>query len=326
MGEITEALRRARRREAGEPEPRPETPAPAASAPARPERTPGAPATAAASPSPAPPAPVETPELVPERRREESRRTVAISSEKTGLWFPRAVVADAQGAVAESFRHLVLRLRRELERRQGHSLAVVSALRAEGKTTIACNLALAFASIGQGRSVALVDLDLRRPSVARSLGISDSVGIEEVLRGERGLREACVSVEKPGLDTYLVREPQADAHELLARPEFDVLLRELSRRYEVTVIDTPPVLLVPDATMIVERVDAAVAVARSGRTSKRGFEYMQEILPPGRMIGSILNEGSLPTRSRHYGYYAEEPGEGEPDAAETGAAEAGAAR
>lgn len=300
MGEISEALRRARRRQAGEPDLPPAPPRPEPEAPL-PERAP--------APPPSPPkaaAGSASAELVPDRPRDEGRRLVALSTDKAGVWFPRAVVADAQGAVAESFRHIALRLRRELERRQAHSLAVVSALRAEGKTTIACNVALALASIAQGRSVALVDLDLRKPSVARALGLSSQVGIEDVLRGERGLREACVSVEKPALDTYLVRVAQEDAHELLARPELEVMITELSRRYEITVFDTPPVLLVPDATMIVERVDAAVAVARAGRTAKRGFEYMQEILPQGRMVGSLLNEGPLPTRSRHYGYYAED--------------------
>jgi Mrp family chromosome partitioning ATPase len=303
MGEISEALRRARRREAGEPE-----------APAKPADVPAPPAARAPAPPPPVQAPVEAaaspaaPELVPERRRERAatRPLVSLSLERSGAWFPRAVVADAQGAVAESFREIALRLRRELEQRHAHTLAVVSALRSEGKTTIACNLALAFASLAQGRAVALVDLDLRKPSVARALGLSGAVGIEAVLRGEQGLREACVGVEKPALDAYLARASQPDAHELLARPELEVLLRELSRRYEVTVIDTPPVLLVPDATMIVERVDAAVAVARSGRTPTRGFAHMQQILPPGRVVGSILNEGSLPTRSRNYGYYAED--------------------
>lgn len=316
MGEISEALRRARRREAGEPEPPPREDAASLPPDARPVEPATAPPVppALASPAPRPvAAPPVAPELVPERRRDESRPLVPLSADKTGTWFPRAVVADAHGAVAESFRQIVLRLRRELERRHAHSLAVVSALRAEGKTTIACNLALAFASIAQGRSVALVDLDLRKPSVARSFGLRSPVGIEAVLRGERGLREACVSIEKPALDVYLVRTPPGDAHELLARPELEVILRELSRRYETTVIDTPPVLLVPDATMIVERTGAAVAVARSGHTSKRGFEYMQELLPADSVVGSILNEGALPTRSGTYGYYGEEPGDEAPD-------------
>ncbi len=301
MGEISEALRRARRsgtgdRPQGEPVEHEERPLrPPIEAPRAPE-----PVARHTEPQPAPPP-------LPERNREdERRRTVTLPADRSGKWFARAVVADTHGSVAESFRHIVLRLRRELEARKAHHVAVVSALRAEGKTTMACNLALAFASLAQGRSVALVDLDLRKPSVARSLGLMPEAGIEQVLRGERSLREVCVSVEKPALDVYPVHRSDADAHELLVRPEFRVVLEELARRYEITVLDTSPVLLVPDAAVILDRVQAAVAVVRSGRTTKRSFEYMVETLPPGRLVGSILNDGELPATAREYGYYSDD--------------------
>ena len=303
MGEISEALRRARK-SAGEDRP-------GAELGERSERTlrSAAEVEAASEPDSTPP---------PERNRDApSRHSVTLSTDRSGEWFARAVVVDSHGSIAESFRHIVLRLRRELEVRNLRHVAVVSALRAEGKTTIACNLALAFASLGYGRSVALVDLDLRKPSVARSLGVvPGKAGIEEVLRGERSLREACVSIERPALDVYAVRRSVADAHELLVRPELGGVLEDLARRYEITVLDTSPVLLVPDATMILERVVAAVAVARSGHTSQRGFEAMLEILPPGRVVGSILNEGALPASTRLYGYYSEESVEQTPPSGE----------
>jgi Mrp family chromosome partitioning ATPase len=69
----------------------------------------------------------------------------------------------------EHNRHLALRLRTELENHSARSLAIVSALRNEGKTTVACNIAIALASLMPERSVAIVDLDLRNPSVDRQL-------------------------------------------------------------------------------------------------------------------------------------------------------------
>jgi len=260
------------------------------------------------------PAPMEEPlpELGPRRpERNERGIRVAIRADKTGEWFSRAVAVEGHGSVAESFRHLALRLRRELEARGAHTLAVVSALRSEGKTTIACNLSLAFASLAQGREVALVDLDLRRPSVAKAIGLASSVGIERALRGERSLREICLSIESPALDVYPVGKPESDAHEVLVRPELGVVLGELTRRYEIVVIDTPPVLLVPDATVIAEKIDAVVAVARAGQTTRRSFEHMIRTLPPGRVLGSLLNEGLLPARPSQYGYYDESADEGE---------------
>lgn len=236
------------------------------------------------------------------------KRSTALATDKIGgAWLQRAVVVDGEGPVAESFRHAALRLRRALDQRRARSFAVVSAMRDEGKTTVACNLSLALASLSRSRSVALVDFDLRNPSVARCLGLPAGPGVEEALRGTRSLDEVCVTLERPTLEVYPTRRAHQDAHEILVQSSFETLVRELERRYEVVVFDTPPVLLVPDAAMIVERVGAAVAVARAGRTARRGFQHMLELLPPDKLIGCILNEGSLPARAQSYGYYGEEP-------------------
>jgi len=293
MGEITDALRRARLAGGAQPAER-LRPVPDGS-----ERVPFLPHPEEE------PEPKREVERGPARQREAVRH-VSLSVEKTGLWMPRVVVVDGHSAAAESCRHVALRLRRELESRSARSCAVVSALRQEGKTTVACNLALALASFGQGRSVALVDLDLRNPTVGKSLELPRESGIEQVIRGERGLREVCIAIERPALDVYPVHTAQRDPQELLSAPGFAAVLRELEQSYEIVLVDTPPVLLVPDAAVILGHVAAAVAVARAGRTKRKAFENIRELLPAGRLLGSILNEGDLPTRVGHYGYYGED--------------------
>ncbi len=259
----------------------------------------------------APPKPDAQPPVrdayAPASRHEPARKADAPRveiSEPEGESFPARVIAtDGQSASAEAARHIALRLRRELGRRQARSLAVVSSERAEGKTTIACNLALAIASLSRGRVVALVDLDLRAPSVAESLGIPQARGIDDVLRGSCLLDDVLVEIDRPGLDVYPARLPEANAHELLVGPALASLVSELERRYEVTVFDTPPMLLVPDAPVIIEQVGAAVAVSRAARTRRKAFEKMLDLLPPGKLIGTVLNDGVLPGAERHYGYY-----------------------
>ena len=298
MGEITEALRRAKlgdQADLGEPEPLEELP---------PRRR------IVPEPPPPPPRfdrPLERPlvALEPFDELEDlAEHGVELTAERSLGWQARVVVVDGHGAAAESCRHIALRAKRELESRGARSVAVVSSLRAEGKTTVACNLALALASLSAVRSVALVDLDMRKPSVASYLGIPCEAGIEEVLQGTRGLRGGVVvSIENPPLDVFPVREAQPEAHQLLAGPAFEAFVRSLERHYETVVFDTPPVLLVPDATMALRHVAAALAIARAGRSQRRAFEQMCELLPPGRLVGSILNEGQLPAHDRHYGYY-----------------------
>ena len=108
---------------------------------------------------------------------EESERVadVEIARERRGDWAARAVAIDREGASSESYRHFAIRLARELDQRGLQSVMMLSALRLEGKTTTACNLALACASMAGGRKTALVDLDLRRPRLAQALGIEPRV-------------------------------------------------------------------------------------------------------------------------------------------------------
>jgi Mrp family chromosome partitioning ATPase len=112
-----------------------------------------------------------------------------------------------------------------------------------------------------------------------------------------------VPVEKPALDVYPARAPHDAAHELLVRPEAGLFVRELERRYAVVVFDTPPVLLVPDASLLLRHVAAYAPVARSGTTRVRAFRQMLELLPPEKLLGGILNGGSRPTYTSQYGYY-----------------------
>ena len=282
MGEITEALRRAREERQPESAPRPPT------EPAR---------TAAGRLPPEPSA-----------KRDDA---IAISEDHGDRWPARAVVIDHSGGVSEYYRHFALRVLRELKERNARSLLVTSALREEGKTTTACNLALALSSLAGGRPVALVDLDLRRPAVAKSLAIESDHGFEEVLAGDVELTAACVPTQVGALDVYPVARPTRQAHELLSSNRFGDIVRELGRRYDYVLFDSPPALLVPDVPLALAEVDGAVAVARAGFTSKRAFDDMLSIVNTSKLLGVFLNEAAQPRHKRQYGYYLDEDGSAE---------------
>lgn len=245
---------------------------------------------------------VAMPPPTPEPDREPDT-LIGIPRAKHEEWRARALLVEEHSVTAEVLLHLAVRLRREMEARQARSLAIVSAQRQEGKTTLSCNLALALASLAPQRSVALVDLDLRKPSIARNLEIPCRVGFEDVLLGRCDLPAVQVGIDQPPLDVYPARRVQRDAHTLLGLPSLRTTLRRLEKRYELVIIDTPPVLLVPDAVMILEVVKNAVAVVRAGRSRKRALEALCKHLPDGTLVGTILNEGALPLSTKHYGYY-----------------------
>jgi Mrp family chromosome partitioning ATPase len=293
VGEISDALRRARDERRGKAEGRAEEAriSPPENLSKRVERRSGSPPS---EQDPARPPVVESADT----------RRLSLSSDRAGEWRARSVALDGGSAATECFRHLALKVRAELERRSLRCVAITGPLRSEGKTTVACNLALALASISQGREVALVDLDLRHPCVAADFGIPVEVGIEEALRGKRALSEVCIHIEKPAVDVFPAARPHDSAHELLVQPGFASLLHEFERRYATVILDTPPVLLVPDASLILARVSAYIAVARSGATRERTLRSMTELLPHDRFLGTVLNEGPLPAHRKQYRYYS----------------------
>lgn len=227
---------------------------------------------------------------------------VEISREKQATWVPRAVLVEPRGPVAERFRHLAIRVRAELERRQPPILLVTSAVPGDGKTTASCNLALALSSIASGRRIALLDLDLRRPSLARVLGMNHPVGMEEVLAGRVPLAAARVGTDLPALDVYPVGRADGEAHELLSGPALPTVLRDLTRRYAMVVCDSPPVIPVPDAPLIAEYASSCLLVARAGATRRSAFREMLELLPRQKVLGVFLNDAAAAQR-KYYGYY-----------------------
>lgn len=203
----------------------------------------------------------------------------------------------------ERHRHMGLRIRNELDRTGNRSIAIVSANRNEGKSTVSCNLAAAIASVSNERSVALVDLDLRNPSLAGLLNIPIRIGIEQVLQGRAKLTEVCVPLREPQIDVYPCAHPHRAAHELLVLPSFQSLLKELEARYTAVIIDTPPTLLVQDSTLIVRHTSYAIAVARAGKSRVNRFTEMLDRLPSDKIMGKVLNNVPIPSHERDEDYY-----------------------
>lgn len=255
------------------------------------------------SPEIAPAQPLREAEPEVARGLDQRSPSVELPLERDDEWPARIVAIEQRGPAAEAFRHLAIKVRQALERRKAHGVVVTGPLQNEGKTTIACNLALAMASLSSGRHVALVDLDLRLASVAPDLQLPRGAGIEEVLAGRKSLADVRISVDVPPLDVYPCFESSDAPHELLSDERLRTLVRELDRRYAVVVYDTPPALVVSDTRLILSQVPSWIAVARSGSTRFRAFERMMELLPKEGFLGATLNEGPLAAGVSHYDRY-----------------------
>ena len=142
---------------------------------------------------------------------------------------------------------------------------VASAVAGEGKTLTALNLALTL-SESYRRQVVLIDADLRRPRVHELLDISGVAGLNEALKGPGRSTLALVEVS-PRLSVLPAGLPDPDPMGALTSRRMAEILDEAAARFDWVIVDTPPVVLLPDTNLLASMVDAAVLVIEAGRTS-----------------------------------------------------------
>lgn len=304
MGEITEALRRARsEREGARRPPRERVRGVIAIAAGRPAAAVAPSFSQANAPAPAEPgaAVIRHPAApLPRRGFEQPAANLELPRGRKGHWRARAVALEKPDAVADHFRQFAVRVGRELAKRRTNTLLVTSASSGEGRTTTAFNLALALASLTAGERVALVDLDLRRPGVAPVLAVRVKGGLEDVLAGRASLASVCCRTDFPALDVFPVGAPPNRAHELLVGRTLPSAVQELAGLYQVVVFDVPPVLPVPDVPLIAAHAGACVPLARSGVTRRAAFEAMLDQLPEDKLLGAFLNQAGGERVDRRY--------------------------
>ena len=141
-----------------------------------------------------------------------------------------------------------------------------SSLASEGKTTTVLSLARSIAR--SGKRVVVVDADLRRPAVAKGLGISPQAGLVEYLAGEVGLDDVLVTDEASGMDVLPTLTGAANAPDLLGSETMRTLLEKLKTDYDLVLVDSPPVLVVSDATVLGRICDKLVFVVRWEQTPR----------------------------------------------------------
>ncbi len=212
----------------------------------------------------------------------------------------RIALLQPDSYVAEQYRSLRGRIDSLASQRPLKTIAVTSANSGEGKSTCAVNLATVTA-MSVGRSVLLIDCDLRRPKVHFTLGLQPRVGLAEVLLNQATLEEALLKLDGVNLDVLPVRTVPSNPSELLASPEMRRLIEEVAGRYDRVILDTPACLGLPDAKSVSELCDGLVMVVRAGITPQEEVRAALDVLDRRRVVGLVLN-GSEATREQ-YGYY-----------------------
>jgi capsular exopolysaccharide synthesis family protein len=224
--------------------------------------------------------------------------SVPLVTEKSVKALPwlRAMTADA-------FLQLISSLRYSSDQ-EIRTLAVMSPLEGDGKSTIAMNFAIALAEHAHGGAL-IIDADLRRPTLNAKLNMSESApGLSDILIGKLTSDEVVITTKYPGLSALLAGPAVPNPMRLFQTERFERLLEELRVKHPFVIIDTPALLTVFDGTLIAAKTDGVVIVVAAGhtdvRSTSRAIERLMAIGSPN-LLGIVLNQTT--PANHNYGYY-----------------------
>ena len=187
-----------------------------------------------------------------------------------------------------------------------HTIVITSSVPNEGKTFVAANLASAIAT--SGRTVLIVECDMRRRSLASALGVHSQHGLYSVVSGEVPLTQAAVATQTPNL-YFLDAEPQIpNPSDLLNSNRFTRLLEIAVKTFDYVVFDTPPVGTFVDAAVLGTKVDATFLVVRENFTKKAEVSAACDQLKKSgcNLAGVIMNYCERRSSEYYYEYYYKE--------------------
>ena len=190
-------------------------------------------------------------------------------------------------AAIEQYRRLAASLHHVQVERGTTKIMVTSAVSGEGKTLTALNLAMTL-STSYRRKVVLIDANLRSPSVHTLFDTGNVIGLSEVLSDARHLKPALVELS-PRLFIVPAGRPDPDPMGPLTSPRMAMILDEMAEEFDWVIVDTPPVVLLPDTNLLVGMVDAAIIVIEAARTSYEMIERAVQVIGRQRVLGFVLN-------------------------------------
>jgi len=222
-----------------------------------------------------------------------------------GFYAEKLVVTERpEQSTIEQYRKLAATLHHAQTERQLKVVMVSSAVSGDGKTLTSTNLALTL-SESYRRRVLLIDADLRRPSVHEVFQVKNVTGLTDSLKAENDRRLPLIQASAY-LSLLLAGRPDSDPMSGLTSGRMRRLIGEAAATFDWVIIDTPPVVLLPDANLLAAMVDAAILVIGAGKTPHKLITRAIDALGRNRILGVVLNrvDPSCLAGGYGYGYYS----------------------
>ncbi len=209
---------------------------------------------------------------------------------------------DTESTIAISaYKSLRTNVLKELHNLNASSFMVTGPVKGVGKTSTSINLAINIARM-RNKKVLLIDLDLRHPSIHKSLGIKSKFGIGDVLEGGVALNNAILDAGVAGLYVLPGRISYLNSSELLTSDAMRVLLKQVRNidKDTVVVFDMPPVLGCDDVSAISPQMEACLMVVEESNTKRVELEESVKKIEDVAIIGYVLNKSSDCSAAKYY--------------------------
>jgi len=215
---------------------------------------------------------------------------------------PLIVQSDSHSPRAEAFRTLRTNLQFVDAANHPRSIVFTSSVPSEGKTTTTANLAITMAA--GGARICVIEGDLRRPRLLEYMGMDGSIGLTNVLIGQAELGDVLQQFAESSVYVIGAGSVPPNPSELLGSGAMSATLRELESRFDVVIIDTPPLLPVTDAAIMSTIAGGTVLVVGAGRVDRdhlaRSIASLEAV--KGRLLGLVLNMVPTKGTDSYYDY------------------------
>ena len=225
-----------------------------------------------------------------------------INNDKAAVRKPPSRALKESTPWAEAFRVLRTNMQYVEVDHDRRVFVVSSSLPQEGKSTTALNLAVTLSTAGQ--RVVLVECDLRRPLIARRLGLDEAVGTTSVLIGRVPLSDALQTYPDTDLQVLSCGPRPPNPSELLQSHAMRLMLKELRDQFDVVILDAPPLLPVTDAALLSAQSDGMIAVVRHNSTTRDQLRHALERVEAvdAKCVGVVINLAPAKKSNKSYGY------------------------
>lgn len=211
-------------------------------------------------------------------------------------------IQDPKSPIAEAYRGIRTNIEFSNVDKEMKVICITSSQQNEGKSTIIANIAVSFANLG--KKVLLMEGDLRNPSVHRMFGVSNSVGLTDVLLGNKGILD-CINITDKVKNIHILTcgAVPPNPSEMLSSMKMRKIVDELKEYYDYIFIDAPPIGIITDAGIISTFSDGCIFVVSSNEVDIERTKIAKDRLDKvgANILGVVLNKFEQDSGS--YGYY-----------------------